>query len=109
MKKLLIGAAALLLAAPALAQATQAPAASPPAMSAAGPDYADPAIWLCRPGRDDACSKPLPTTALNANGYGSVGQSAVAAAPHADCFYVYPTVSRDPADNSDLIPGIEEQ
>jgi hypothetical protein len=73
------------------------------------PDYSSPASWLCRPGRDDACSKPLPTAALNADGYGPVGQSEVAADPPADCFYVYPTVSRDPEDNSDLNPGIEEQ
>ena len=35
--------------------------------------------------------------------------SKVAANPSADCFYVYPTISRDPTDNSDLVPGIEEQ
>ncbi|HEX8535656.1 MAG TPA: DUF3089 domain-containing protein, partial [Allosphingosinicella sp.] len=58
--------------------------------------------------RDDTCGKPLPTTALNANGYGSVGQSVPNKAAAVDCFYVYPTVSRDPIDNSDLSPGTEE-
>jgi hypothetical protein len=100
MRKIAIAAAALLLAGPALAQ----PEAAPPAV-----DYSNPANWLCRPGRDDSCSQPLPTAALNSNGYGSVGTTKVAANPMADCFYIYPTISRDPGDNSDLVPGIEEQ
>ena len=101
MKTFLIAAAAL-LAAPAAAQ--------PPSEALApAPDYAKEANWLCLPGRDDACSKPLPTTALNPNGYGSTGLVKPAANPPIDCFYVYPTVSRDPGDNSDLNPGLEEQ
>ena len=100
MKSLIVTLAALLIAAPAAAQPAEAP---PPV------DYSNAANWLCRPGRDDACSKPLPTAALNSNGYGPVGGSAIAANPPADCFYVYPTISRDPTDNSDLVPGIEEQ
>jgi hypothetical protein len=44
----------------------------------------------------------LPTTALGPNGYGSNGQSPVAKDPPVDCFYVYPTVSRDDAPNSDF-------
>jgi hypothetical protein len=71
-------------------------------------DYAQEANWLCLPGRADACGKPLPTTALNPNGYGSVGRSLPAREPPVDCFYVYPTVSRDAGDNSDLVPGPEE-
>ena len=64
-----------------------------------------PANWLCLPGRTDVCSTPLATTALNPNGYGSTGQSSVAKDAAVDCFYVYPTVSRDHGLNSDLIPG----
>src|SRR3954470_3497244 len=90
--------AALLAVAPAAAQ-DLAPA----------PDYAKEANWLCLPGREDACSRPLPTTALNPNGYGSTGLVKPAANPPIDCFYVYPTVSRDPGDNSDLVAGPEEQ
>ncbi|MEA3011743.1 MAG: hypothetical protein QOD42_288 [Sphingomonadales bacterium] len=82
-----------------------ASAAVPPAPA----DYADGANWLCLPGRDDACSRPLPTTILGPNGYGAAIPHAVAAAPPADCFYVYPTVSRDAGLNSDLSPGAEEQ
>ncbi|HEY0027447.1 MAG TPA: DUF3089 domain-containing protein [Allosphingosinicella sp.] len=92
----------------ALALALAAPAAAQEA-AAAAPDYASSDAWLCLPGRDDVCSKPLPTTALNPNGYGSVGQAVPARDPKIDCFYVYPTVSRDAGDNSDLVAGPEEQ
>ena len=92
MRGLVLGLAAL-IAAPATAQ----PAAAPPAI-----DYSNAANWLCLPGRADICSTPQATTALNANGYGSTGRSTVAKDPPVDCFYVYPTVSRDQALNSDL-------
>lgn len=83
------------------------PAQAQPATTA--PDYAKPANWLCLPGRADACSKPLPTTALNPNGYGSSGPSPVAKNPPIDCFYVYPTVSGDRGLNSDLVPDRAEK
>ena len=89
----LLTVAALIAAAPALAQ----PAAAPAAV-----DYGKATNWLCLPGRSDICSTPLPTTALNPNGYGSVGRSEVASNPGIDCFYVYPTVSSDSGFNSDL-------
>src|SRR5215210_942376 len=73
--------------------------------ASAAPDYAKDSSWLCLPGRKDVCSTPLPTTALDPNGYGSTGLSAVAKDPPLDCFYVYPTVSSDPGLNSDLIAG----
>lgn len=66
------------------------------------PDYNIEKNWLCLAGRADTCSTPLATTALNANGYGSTGRSTVAKDPPVDCFYVYPTVSRDSGLNSDL-------
>jgi hypothetical protein len=91
--------AALWLAAPALAT-EEAPAA---------PDYTQGSTWLCLPGRADACGGPLATTALNPNGYGSTGQALPNKDASVDCFYVYPTISRDPGLNSDLVPGIEEQ
>jgi len=75
----------------------------------APPDYAKPANWLCLPGRTDACTTPLRTTALNPNGYGSNGQSEVAKDAGIDCFVVYPTVSRDSGMNSDLTPGDGEE
>ena len=83
----------------ALAAAAPVAAQSP---APAAPDYSKSSSWLCLPGRSDVCSTPLPTTALNPNGYGSVGRSSVAQDPPLDCFYVYPTVSRDQGMNSDL-------
>jgi hypothetical protein len=91
--------AALAAVAPASAQ-TAAPAPV---------DYTKPSNWLCLPGRSDLCSTPLGTTALNPNGYGSVGQSPVAKNPPLDCFYVYPTISSDSGMNSDMIPGPGER
>ena len=84
--------------------AALSPADAPPASNVppAAVDYGREANWLCLPSRKDVCSTPLATTALNPNGYGSTGQSAVAANPPVDCFYVYPTVSRDSGLNSDL-------
>ena len=72
-------------------------------------DYSRADRWLCLPGRKDPCSTPLPTTALNPNGYGSTGLSPVAANPGIDCFVVYPTVSRDRGLNSDIVPGDSEE
>jgi hypothetical protein len=85
-----------------------APASAQSPAPAAAPEYANEASWLCRPGRQDACGRPLATAALNPNGFGSNGQSGPAANPAIDCFYVYPTVSRDPGLNSDLNAGPEE-
>ncbi|HET9428528.1 MAG TPA: DUF3089 domain-containing protein [Allosphingosinicella sp.] len=99
MKKILLALACALAGTPAFGQA--------PAPSA--PDYAQDSAWLCLPGRADACGAPLATAALNPNGYGSNGQVTPAADPPIDCFYVYPTISRDAALNADLATGPEEQ
>jgi hypothetical protein len=90
----------------ALAAAGAVPSA---AQAQAAPNYASASTWLCLPGRSDACSTPLPTTALNPNGYGSVGRSVPAKDPPVDCFFVYPTTSNDRGLNSDLIAGREER
>jgi pimeloyl-ACP methyl ester carboxylesterase len=79
-----------------------------PAAAQDGPHYERDTAWLCLPGRADPCGTPLSTTALNTNGYGSTGQVLPDKAAKVDCFYVYPTVSRDPGLNSDLVPGLEE-
>ena len=93
--------AVAMLAVPALAQ----PPANAPAV-----DYADEASWLCLPGRQDACGRPLETAALTPTGYDeSIMQMLPVRDPPIDCFYVYPTVSRDVELNSDLDAGPEEQ
>src|SRR6476469_3003869 len=86
-----------------MVSAAPAAAQAPPT----APDYSKDTSWLCLPGRQDTCSTPLPTTALSPNGYGSTGLSTVAKDPSLDCFYVYPTVSRDQGLNSDLKPSEE--
>ncbi|MDG2535368.1 DUF3089 domain-containing protein [Sphingomonas sp. HITSZ_GF] len=73
------------------------------------PDYRDMANWLCRPGRQDACSMDLSTTVVAADGKRSLEPFKAARAPKFDCFYVYPTISLDTTPNSDLIPGDEEK
>lgn len=88
--------------------ALASPASAQPQVPAA-PDYAKPSSWLCLPDRADTCSTPLPTTALNPNGYGPAEKSIVARNPRIDCFYVYPTVSSDPGMNSDMVAGPEER
>jgi hypothetical protein len=73
-------------------------------------DYSKPDSWLCRPGRtDDACAIDLTTTVVKADG--TLTRETWAANPNApiDCFYVYPTVSSDPAPNSDMTAGNEER
>lgn len=92
-------------AAPALAQT---PPAAPPAPASAAPDYRQDSAWLCLPGRADACGRELPTADLEPAGYGIVYNDVPPPEPPVDCFYVYPTVSRDPGLNSDMNAGIEE-
>jgi len=83
-----------------------------PAAADAAPqriDYMDPKNWLCLPGRADACSQPLTSTVIAADG--SITKRTYEADPNApvDCFYVYPTVSREPTPNADMTAGPEEQ
>ena len=71
-------------------------------------DYTNPANWLCRPGKASTpCTGDLDATVVGPDG-SKVQPFAPAADPPIDCFYVYPTVSNDPGDNSDLTPGAGE-
>jgi hypothetical protein len=87
----------------------QAPAAAVAAAPAAKNDYGDSKSWLCRPGREDACTVDISTTVVAANG--TLTTETFTANPNApiDCFYVYPTVSLDATGNSDMNPGPEEK
>ena len=91
MKTLALFALILSLAAPAFAQTAPAPN-----------DYGLDASWLCRPGREDACSFDLRTTVIKADG--GFSREGWKGDPDAriDCFYVYPTVSTDPTPFSDM-------
>jgi len=60
-------------------------------------------VWLCRPGlSDDPCASSLATTSVPATGPRTVTTPVAADNSPFDCFYVYPTVSRQSADNADL-------
>lgn len=62
-----------------------------------------PAVWLCRPGAAaDPCVSSLTTTVVRASGATSVVQSEADSSSRYDCFYVYPTVSRQNAANANL-------
>lgn len=81
----------------------RADTATPNAAEAAPPaDYSDPAHWICRPGRADACAVDLDATIIAQDG--SMTREAFHADPDApiDCFYVYPTVSHEPTGNADF-------
>ena len=78
------------------------------AQTPAAVDYKDAANWLGRPGRNDACAVDQSATSVAANGKATPVVFKRAASPKIDCFYVYPTVSRDPTPNSDMTAGPEE-
>ena len=65
-------------------------------------DYTNPATWLCRPGRQDACTANQDATVIAANGHMTLERYKPAKAPKFDCFYVYPTVSTDPGGNATM-------
>ena len=71
--------------------------------------YADPAHWVCRPDTDDLCDGGLDATVLEADGTLTEEPWEPAEDPPVDCFYVYPTISRDETTNSDLVPSEEEE
>jgi DUF3089 family protein len=83
-------------------------AAEAVAPAAPAADYANPAVWLCRPNARDACAASQDATIVAVNGTLTRETFHPAKNPPIDCFYVYPTVSNEPAGNSDLmITGAE--
>lgn len=60
-------------------------------------------VWLCRPGQmDDPCASPLNATVVPAHGARTSRDARARPGSRFDCFYVYPTVSTQSADNSNL-------
>src|ERR1700677_3979592 len=60
-------------------------------------------VWLCRPGHViDPCTAPLTTTVVQTNGETGVEKAKAARKAPIDCFYVYPTVSEQQSENSNL-------
>ena len=104
--KLLAALAVMTMALPATAQTTAAaPASASPSPT---PDYRQDASWLCRPGRNDACTANQDATVIAADGSRAIEKFAADPKPKFDCFYVYPTVSLDPTPNSDMTVGPDE-
>jgi hypothetical protein len=63
---------------------------------------------LCVPGHNAACDAAQDTTVIAASGAQTVEKFAPARAPAIDCFYVYPTVSRDPGVLATMTAAPEE-
>jgi hypothetical protein len=56
-------------------------------------DYADPAMWVCRPDMEpNQCNLDMSSTRMEPDGTRVVEPHMQAADPAFDCFYVYPTV-----------------
>jgi DUF3089 family protein len=72
-------------------------------------DYSNGDVWLCRPGRTDACSAPQDATSVAADGTLAHEVFHAAKNPPIDCFYVYPTVSTQATANSDLTITVAEK
>jgi len=72
-------------------------------------DYGNPQAWLCHPDRLAACDVDLSTTVLDRDGRSSVERARPDPEAPVDCFYVYPTVSTDTTDLSDLVPDAAER
>jgi hypothetical protein len=78
-------------------------------MSSDTPDYAAPSLWLCHPAARGACDVDIAATVLSPGGRVVIEPNLRHADPGIDCFYVYPTVSSDTADASDLQPDDAER
>lgn len=67
-------------------------------------DYANPSLWLCRPGlADDKCRVNLDATVIAPDGSARIEPFRAAQNPAVDCFFVYPTVSDDTTWSSDWV------
>jgi Protein of unknown function (DUF3089) len=65
--------------------------------------------WLCKPGANpNPCAGSLQTTVIDSSGQSHVENPPRARKPKIDCFYIYPTVSDDKTENSDLSIDPEE-
>lgn len=98
------------LAATAIALLQAAPANAAPLTASDTPDYANPAAWLCRPDQPgDACGRSdQDAVILRADGSTTIEHFRADPKAPIDCFYVYPTVSRDPGGNASMKVAQEE-
>jgi len=80
-----------------------------PARAADDDPYARPEAWLCRPGASDLCAAPVVATVMQSDGSRAIRVFKPNPSAPIDCFYVYPTVSEDPAGNSGMTSGPGEK
>ena len=67
-------------------------------------------VWLCKPGMaDNPCGGDLSTTVFSADGKSRVEHLTAPKRAPIDCFYIYPTVSRQPTINANLKIDPEER
>jgi hypothetical protein len=93
----------LLLSSIALAGCAGAAAASSGRVRAGVQPHAASTVWLCRPGlAKDPCTSSLSVTSVPATGSRIITNVKDAKKPAFDCFYIYPTVSTESSQNSDL-------
>ncbi len=71
--------------------------------------YEKPESWLCRPDVEDVCDTELDSTVIQADGTMSVEKWKSNPDAPIDCFYVYPTISRDVATFSDMVASGDEE
>jgi hypothetical protein len=86
------------------AQTTPAAPATPDA-----PDYSKAENWVCRPGSEDICTTGLDAVVVYPDGHKVAQPFVPAKNPPIDCFYIYPTVSREQMPLSDLTDSPEIQ
>jgi hypothetical protein len=72
-------------------------------------NYDDPTHWVCRPDQDDICDSGLDATVVEADGTLTKEPFKAAVDPPVDCFYVYPTISRDKGAYSDWDASDDEE
>jgi len=71
--------------------------------------YDDPAVWICWPGADDICAENQDLTLISPDGSLEVVPFTHVDDAPVDCFYVYPTISRDFTPNSDFLAADDEE
>ena len=86
------------------------PASTAPGSTVSASLAPDHTVWLCKPGiADNPCEGSLDATSIDAAGTATLQPASPAADPPIDCFYVYPTVSRQTTVNANLTIDPEER
>src|SRR5689334_18720679 len=88
--------------APAATSSSSSSSSSATATAQGKNDYSKADSWLCRPGRQALCATDQAATVVAANGKLTPEAWKPSSNPAIDCFYVYPTVSREPTPNSGM-------